>query len=72
LDFVPFSCTKHFDHLSRCTEKLCQFSLILDPGFWILDVSSIQYQASSICPENATILSIPAMPVEKILCDIVV
>jgi hypothetical protein len=31
---------------------------------------NIQYQASSIGPKNATVSSISAMPVERILCNV--
>ena len=31
---------------------------------------NIQYQASSVGPENATVSNIPAMPVETILCNV--
>ncbi len=33
-------------------------------------MTSIQYLASSICPENATVIGIPAMTVDRILCNI--
>jgi hypothetical protein len=57
--------------------------VLADPGYWFLDtgcfwisplmqslISSIWYQASSICPENAIISSIPSKLVEKILCNV--
>jgi hypothetical protein len=38
--------------------------------FTISALLNIQHQVSSICPENATISSISAMPVETFLCNV--